>query len=163
MCAYAIKKQGLSAFTGTAPVRLPPWSWSEEERCSQITACLLSTLRTPRQLHCHCCPLHARPSSLSLSGTDCRVWFPPCLASMMCLTLLSLLMLNHAASQKWFCFKNSLESSGIFVCWFTETVAFSCKLTTVHVPLVKPPYNYLQMLAPTVWPLYVEGQDGAGL
>lgn len=73
------------------------------------------------------------------------------------------LMLNHASSQKWFCFKNSLESSGIFVYWFTETVAFWCKLTTVHVPLVKPPYNYLQMLAPTVWPLCVEGQDGASL
>lgn len=70
-----LKKRGLSAFTGTAPVRLPPWSWPEEERCSQITARLLSTLRTPLQLRCHCCPLHAWPSSHSLSGTDWCVWF----------------------------------------------------------------------------------------
>jgi len=37
--------------------------------------------------------------------------------------------------------------SGIFVYWFTETVAFQCELTTVRVPLVKLPWNYLEMLA----------------
>lgn len=63
------------------------------------------------------------------------------------------LMLNHGPSQKCNGFTSkSLESSDIIVYWFTETVAFQCKLMTVHV-LMKPPYNYLQMLASPVWPV----------
>lgn len=90
VCVYAIKEMGTECLTGTAPVRLLLCSRSEEEWCSQITICLLSTLRTPLHLGCRCCPLHPWPSSLSVWGTDWRVWFPPCLASVMYLPLLSI-------------------------------------------------------------------------
>lgn len=170
MCVYAIKEMGTECFyryhcCETAALEL---LWRRTVLPNHYLP--PSTLRTPLQLHCHCCPLHPRLYTLLVWGTDWCVWFPPCLASMMCLTLLChvctvTLMLNHASSQKCNGFASkTLWRVQVFLSIGSRRLwHFWCKLTTVRVPLVKPPYNYLQMLAPTVWPVCVEGQDGASL
>lgn len=109
---------GLCTFTGTASVRVLLWSWSEEEQCSQIPACLLSII---------CTALHSFSLSDPLSEGLTSVFdFSVCLSNLLhCFHVCTVaLMLNQASKQK--CSGFASKKFWWVGCWFTETVALWC-------------------------------------